>query len=381
MNAHYIANSGVQKIKPYVPGKPIEEVKQEFGLDKVIKMASNENCYGASETAKQAIRELTEQIHLYPHSLSSDFREKLSQLLQVDTEMITVGNGADGVLHNLGMTIVDQEDEFIIPETTFPLYSSIVRAMRGTVVTSRMDGLSIDTDDILERITDRTKAIFFCNPNNPTGDALPADRVHEFLKQVPDHILVVIDEAYIDFADRESTPESIRLFLSGMNNLFIIRTLSKIYGLAGVRLGYGIGDTELISLINRVKPPFDVSSIAQKAGVAALSDEQFRRYTLEKTNEEKRYFYSELTEMGLTWVPSQTNFILIDTGVDSKAVFENLQKHGIIIRPGKNFGLPTHIRVTLGTHEENVQFFEAFKKVLVTVTKSNDYIKAMDSKG
>ncbi len=364
MDAERFANPGALETKAYVPGKPIAEVEQELHLTDIIKMASNENVYGSSEQAREAIRQSIDKIHLYPSSLCDGFRAKLAPILGCRIEQITVGNGADDVLHHLGMACIDQDDEVIIPEITFPLYKTNVQVMRGRVVPSGMKGLRIDLEDIRRKITPGTKAIFVCNPNNPTGDALPAAELTDFLRRVPDRVLVVLDEAYIEFAEEQVNPSSLALFQEGMHNLFIVRTLSKIHGLAGVRIGYGIGDAGLVSLIHRIKSPFNVSFIAEQAGVAALSDDCFARETLVKTAREKEFFYCELEKIGLDFVRSQTNFILIDVAVDSMDLFDAFLKRGIIVRPGKNFGLPNHLRVTLGTHDQNVRFFEILKELL-----------------
>jgi histidinol-phosphate aminotransferase len=357
-------NSGAAEITAYTPGKRSEEVQKELGLERIIKMSSNENAYRSSPAAVDAMKNAAEKIHTYPDALSADFSRLAAARNGVNPAEITAGNGADGVLRNFCQTVIEEGDEIIIPEITFPIYKANVKIMRGNVIVSKMKNLRIDTDDIAEKINIRTKAVFFCNPNNPTGDALEAEIVRSFLRKLPEDLLVVVDEAYIDFSDPEHDPNSVALFNEGMKNLFIVRSLSKTYGLAGLRLGYGIGNETLISYINRVKPPFDVSLVAQAAGFAALGDDEFYREVVRKTKEERRFFTTRLDSLGLNYVPSQTNFFLIDTGRDSIGVFEELQKRGIIIRPGKNFGLSPHIRVTLGTHEENSSFFEALEEVL-----------------
>ncbi|MFO7849682.1 MAG: histidinol-phosphate transaminase [Spirochaetia bacterium] len=359
-----ILNSGVGGIKPYTPGKRTEEVMEELGLERIIKMSSNENAYYTSPLVKEKIKEVSEKVYTYPDSGSRDLTQKIAELHEISPEQITLGNGADGVLRNLCMSVVDQDDEIIIPEITFPLYKSNVEIMRGKPVFSPMKDLRIDTDAIVDRITERTKAIFFCNPNNPTGDAIDIDTVRAFLEKVPSRILVIIDEAYIDFTDSTYNPGSLILFKGGMDNLFIVRSFSKTHGMAGVRLGYGIGQKELVSYVNQIKNPFDVSLLAQTAGSAALEDEEFYNYVVENTKKERTFFEQQLDSLGLSYVSSHTNFFLIDTGVDSEEIFEKLQHKGIIVRPGKNFGLSTHIRVTLAAHEDNIYFFEALKEVL-----------------
>lgn len=369
MDIKRLANSGALKTRVYVTGKSKKEVERELHLSNTIKMASNENPLGASGRAKEAIVKTLDQINMYPHPTSLELREKLSRILGCTPNEITIGNGADGVIYNLGMAVIDQDDEVIIPEITFPVYETIIKVMRGKPVYTKMKDLKIDLEDIKKNISKKTRAIFICNPNNPTGDALPKEQLLSFLKDAPGHILIVLDEAYIDFADEGMKPDSIRLFKEGMDNLFILRTLSKIYGLAGIRVGFGIGFENLISLINRVKPPFDVSIIAESAAIDALSDHRFIRETLEESLKEKKFFYRELDKLNLKYIKSHTNFILIDTGFDSQEIFNRMLKKGIIVRPGKNYALPFSIRVTIGKHEENLVFFSALSEVLAGLSE------------
>jgi len=339
-------------------------VERELGLKDIIKLASNENPDGSSPFAGEALKGLAGKVNIYPEQVSTDLRRKLAEMTGCAEEEITVGNGADGVIFNLGMAVIDQGDEVIIPEVTFPVYETITRVMRGEVVYSIVRELRIELPDILARITPNTKVIFLCNPNNPTGDALPPRELTAFLRQVPEEVLIVIDEAYIDFTDKSLNPGSIEMFKGGLNNLFIIRTLSKAYGLAGIRVGYGIGATELVSLVNQVKPPFDVSLVAEVAGRAALADTAFLEATLAHSIKEKSYFYRELDKLKLKYVTSHTNFVLIDTNFDSTDIFERLLSRGVIVRSAKGYGLPNCIRVTLGSRKENVRFFRALEEAL-----------------
>ncbi len=364
MDINRLANSGTLSIKKYVPGKSVKEAQEELGLDALVKLASNENALGSSPEAVRGISGLAEHIHIYPDAQSREIRSSLAAHLDISMEEITTGNGADGVIYNLGMAVIDQADEVIIPALTFPIYETITRVMRGSPVRTPMSGLRIDLDAIRRKITERTKAVFLCNPNNPTGDALPKDELRAFLESVPDYVLIVLDEAYVDFAEPQQRFDSLKLFRDGMANLFVLRTFSKTYGLAGLRFGYGVGQRDLIALINRIKPPFDVSITAQDAALHALADEKFYRSTVESCAEERKYFYSELEALGLDYVPSHTNFVLIDTGRNAQEVFRALLGGGFIVRAATQYGLPSHIRVTLGRHDQNERFFGAFKKVL-----------------
>jgi histidinol-phosphate aminotransferase len=359
-----IANKGTSAIRKYVPGKSVKEAQAESGIAEMVKLASNENAFGASPSSVRSIREMADQIHVYPDSQSREIRSRLAAHLGVQAAQITTGNGADGVIYNLGMAVIDQGDEVIFPRITFPIYETISRVMRGVPVYSGMKDLHIDLGDIEKKLTDRTKVIFLCNPNNPTGDALAPAEVRALLKRLPEHVLVVLDEAYIDFTEPERRLDSVGIFREGMSNLFILRTFSKIYGLAGLRFGYGIADAQLVSLINLIKPPFDVSILAEQAAINALDDQDFVRRTVAGCAEEKRYFYRELNALGLAYLRSHTNFILIDTGRDARQLCQALLRQGVIVRAATLYSLPTHIRVTIGRHAENERFFEALRAVL-----------------
>jgi histidinol-phosphate aminotransferase len=358
------ANPGALGARKYVPGKSVRQAMSELGLKEVIKMASNENPFGSSPKARACLAELVDELHVYPDAANEALRGRLSEKLDVPREMLTIGNGADGVIYNLGMAVLDQGDETLIPRISYPIYETIIRVMRATVTYTGMKGLRIDLEDLARRVTPRTKAVFLCNPNNPTGDALPRAELLAFLKSLPPKVLAVLDEAYIDFADPECRPGAVALVKGGMRNLFVLRTFSKLYGLAGARVGYGVGDPQVVELIHRIKPPFGVSAIAERLALAALEDAQFAWNTLEDCAREKRYFSAELGRLGLDFVPSHTNFVLVDTRRDCLEVFQRLLRRGLIVRPAKQYGLPTCVRVTIGQHHENVRLFRALSEVL-----------------
>jgi len=364
LNIKDYANSGILKIKEYIPGKSIKQVEREIGLAEIYKMASNENPNGASNRARALYRELEDHLHRYPEIYNPELMAKFAQKLNLKPENITIGNGGDGVIYNFGMAFINDGDEALIPEITFSVYEIVTRIMRGVPVFTKMKGTLIDIDDIYKKITDKTKVIYLCNPNNPTGEALPVKELTDFIKSIPERIILFLDEAYIEFTEEEYTPDSLGMIRGGAKNLFILRTFSKIYGLAGVRIGYGISNPEFINLVQRVKPPFDVSLIAENLALHALDDTDFFNKTLNETNIEKKYYYSELDKMGLKYYKSQTNYILIDTGIDGASVAEKLIKKGIIVRPTKNYNFPSCIRVTIGRKKENELFFKYFKEIL-----------------
>ncbi len=364
MKIEKLVNSGTQSIKPYEPGKTIFEAKQEQKDIDFIKMASNENPLGMSPLALKAIKAHAHAAFAYPEASCAELRAALAKRFKLPPEMFIVGNGADGVIYALAMAFIDQDDQAIIPFITFPYYEIAVKAMRGRVIVSRMKEYEIDLADICDKITPKTKIIWISNPNNPTGCLIKHKEFERFLRQVPEDVFVVHDEVYADFAPKNELPDTIAMLKQGIPNLILLRSFSKIYGLAGVRLGYGIAEESIINIMYKVRPPFDVSVLAQVAGCAALSDSEFYKKTLKLTNKGKTYLYSELERMGLEYIRSYTNFIVIDTKRSCRDVQEKLQSRGIIIRPADTYQLPTCIRVTVGTQDQNNRFIAALESVL-----------------
>ncbi|MCD6122790.1 MAG: histidinol-phosphate transaminase [Spirochaetales bacterium] len=359
-----IANPGILPIQPYIPGKSIQEVIREKGVTDVIKMASNENPLGISPLAYRAVKESLKNSFQYPEVSSMKLREALSGNLAVPPDYIMIGNGGDEIIYTLAMTFLTDNDEVIIPELTFSMYEIVTRAMRGIVVKSKVVNLRIDLDDILSKITDKTKIIFLCNPNNPSGDLLDKMNIYNFVSSVPENVIIMHDESYSEFADSKLMPNLRPFIKEGKKNIILLRTFSKIYGLAGIRVGYGIADPEMLSLMYRIRPPFGVSVPAQEAGAAALKDQQFFLDTLELTEAGKNYIYKELKRLNLSFVKSHTNFILIDTKRDCKIVSHRMISRGVIIRPMSSYNLPTFIRVTIGTDKQNERFIRALETVL-----------------
>ncbi len=359
-----MVHRGILRIKPYTPGTTIQEAVQAKGELDFIKIASNENPFGMSPKAAHAIRKELKNAHQYPEKTGVNLRESLAARLDIAASSLVIGNGADGVIYALLMCLIDEGDQVIIPEMTFSMYETVVHGMRGEVVYSRMNGYEIDLEDILARITDRTKLIIVCNPNNPTGSMLEGERLFAFFDAVPRRVLILHDEAYYDFADGRHFPDVLALLRAGIDNVFVLRTFSKLYGLAGVRVGYGVGTQHLIEYMHRIRPPFDVSVLAQAAGCAALEDTDFAQRTLTLTNREKHYIYRSLDALNLSYVESQTNFVLLDAGMDCRIVYEALLNRGIIVRASLHKNLPTHIRITVGKREHNRRFITALREVL-----------------
>jgi histidinol-phosphate aminotransferase len=302
--------------------------------------------------------------NLYPESTNRDLRERLAHRFGVAPGNVIVGNGADEIIYYIAMSFINDGDQVIIPRITFPIYEIAFRMMRAQIVSSGMRGEAIDLEDILGHVTDRTKIVALCNPNNPTGHALGREAVHRFVEAVPERLLILMDEAYMEFANPDEFPDTLSLFREGRENLLIIRTLSKALGLAGFRVGYGIGHSDLIALMNRIKLPFNISIVSQHAALGALEDSLFLQKTIENTIKGRELIEHALEDMGVRYVKSSTNFILIDTGKDAETVTEELMKRGIIVRSARMYEMLTSIRVTVGTHEQNLRFIDAFRDVM-----------------
>jgi len=360
-----LVQPGVRGLEPYVPGTPIEEAARTVGLppESFIKLASNENPLGMSPRAAEAVHRHLARAYQYPEVDCPDLRRTIGRRTGVDPDSVVVGNGADGVLYAFFMALVGEGDEVIVPDLTFSLYATVVRGMRGVVVTSPVRDLRIDLDDMLARITPRTRILCVCNPNNPTGDLLCRDELEAFLNRVPEGVMVALDEVYCDFAEPGAFWSGAEALARGSSNVFVFRSCSKIYGLAGLRVGWGVGDPELVGYINRIRPPFDVSVVAAIAAEAALDDTGFYARTLELTAAGKRYLSGELERLGFRSLRSHTNFVLVDVGRDSREVYSALLREGVIIRAGYRL-LPTYIRVTVGTPEQNERFVHALERCL-----------------
>jgi len=363
MDIDRLMNSGLRDIKPYVGGKHREEAKEKYRIEEPVKMSSNENPLGVSPRALEQAKGILPGANVYPEGSNRLLREAIAARFDIDPESVLFGNGADEIIYYLAMGLINDGDEVIIPRLTFPIYEIACRMMRASIVYSGMRGLFIDTDDIAKRVTGKTKFISLCNPNNPTGHALHRDEVYHLIEAVPRNVLIIMDEAYAEFSDPDTFPDSVSKFREGHDNLFVIKTMSKAYGLAGFRVGYGIGDAGIVQLMNRIKLPFNISIVSQHAAFGALKDHAFIQETLKNTYEGRKDIYKAVERLGLSFVKSSTNFILIDTGRDGDQVTEELMKRGVIVRSAKNYGTPTSIRVTVGTPEQNKRFTKAMEEI------------------
>jgi len=357
------ARKELDNIGVYKPGKPIEEVKRELGLEHIIKLASNENPLGYSPLAKEAmIREL-ENAALYPEGTAPVLAQKLGDRLGVKQEQIIIGNGSDGILHLLTRSYIRPGDEAVMADVTFPRYETNVRIEGGTpVIVPLVDGVH-DLEGMLSAITDKTRMVFVCNPNNPTGTIVGKQELEAFINQVPDHILLVIDEAYFEYVTDENHLNAVPL-VHAHPNLIVLRTFSKIFGLAALRIGYGIMHPTFVQELMKVKEPFNTNRLAQAAAIASLEDSVFLENCKRENDEGRKYISSEVSKMGLEYFPSHGNFVMVKLDRSGDEVFQALLKKGIIVRSGGLLGYPETIRVSVGTREENEAFIQALREVL-----------------
>jgi len=390
-------------LKPYIPGKPVEEVERELGIRDIIKLASNENPLGPSPRAVQALRDYLLKINLYPDGncfslkkalakrlikqsrtkvlpLLKQSRTKVLPLLkqsrtevlplQVREENLVIGSGSDELIHLIVLAFLNKGEEVITGSPSFSIYETNTNLMGGRLKKIPLNNFTFDLPRMKKAVTTKTKIIFIANPNNPTGTIVNKFEVEKFLRGLPKRIIVVFDEAYLEYVEDKDFPQSLS-YLKTNKNIIILRTFSKAYGLAGLRIGYGIGDKDLITCLNRVREPFNVNSAAQRAALAALDDHEHLRRSRKVNQEGKKFLYQNLKALNLFYLPTEANFIFLDTRMDSKILFKKMLKKGIIIRSGDIFGFPTFIRVTIGTRKENERFISALRETIGNSHKIN----------
>jgi len=351
----------IDTIQPYQGGKPIEEVRRELGITDIIKLASNENPLGPSLLAMQAISESVTQVHLYPDGNAYYLKEDLAASLGISAEHLILGNGSNDVLQFVAEAYVAPGDEVIYAAGAFVVYSLVTKLCSATAVVVPMVEHTHDLSAMASVITDKTKVIFVANPNNPTGTMVTADETAAFMEQVPDDVLVVFDEAYYEYVDRSDYPQTLPYVLEG-RNFIITRTFSKIYGLAGLRIGYGIAPPPLVETLNRVRQPFNCSLVGQAAAQAALKDTAHVTKSREENAIGKTFLYDAFDNMGLRYVESEGNFIMLHLEQSGTDVTDALLKEGVIVRPIGGYGYPNAVRVTIGTQQENERFIDALAK-------------------
>jgi len=358
----------VRAIAPYQGGKPIAEVAREFSLDEasIVKLASNENPSGMPESAKKAMLAAMEELARYPDGNGFDLKAALVAKYDVPADWITLGNGSNDILELCAHAFLQAGQSAIYAQYSFAVYALAVQAVGARAIVVPAKNYGHDLDAMRAAITDDTRLIFIANPNNPTGTFLPAAEIETFLAHVQSHVVVVLDEAYNEFLSADQQYESIS-WVKRYPNLIVSRTFSKAYGLAGLRVGFGIAQPTITDLLNRIRQPFNVNSMAQAAAIAALNDKQFLQQSARINSEGYRQLTQAFDELNLEYVPSSGNFVLVRVGSDDGAgarVNLALLKKGIIVRPTANYGLPQWLRISIGLPEENAQFIAALKLVL-----------------
>lgn len=354
----------VKKIAPYVPGKSIEAVKKELNLEEVLRLASNENPLGPSPKAKEALHRAMLDVHLYPDAPATELREKLASLYGVLPEQVITGNGADNVISFVISAYVNEGDEVLYCTPTFPAYRSTTLLMGGTPVQVPLtEKFTFDLDGLKANITEQTKLIFICNPNNPTGTIVDSEALEQFIKDVPEHVTVVLDEAYIEYVRKENYLTGVDFFKKGYP-VITIRTFSKFYSLAGLRIGYAIASEEIIEPMLRLREPFAVNRPAIAAAIATLDDTEFTERHFNMNEEGRRFLKEEMEKLGFIVYPSWTNFLFVHVKRDGKKLFDELLQKGIIVRPCHGWGYDGYVRISIGTKEQNEWLIETLKTIL-----------------
>ena len=343
-----LANEHILGIAPYEPGKPIEELERELGIHDAIKLASNENPLPPSDRVQKAIVTALAVLNRYPDGSAFYLRQALAKKHGVSQEQVILGNGSN---------------ELIVPHPSFVVYPMIVQAAGGVRVMVMLKDYRLDLEAMARAITPLTKLVFIANPNNPTATIVTADEVEHFMARVPERTIVVFDEAYIEFAMGPDFPETLSFVKQG-RKVIVLRTFSKAASLAGLRVGYGLADADAVSLMNRIRQPFNVNALAQAAARAALDDEAHTLECVRMIEAGRHFLYDEFKALGLQYVPSRANFILVDAGRSAADIYQRLLKEGVIVRPMTPFGMETALRVTVGTPEENRKLVKALRAVL-----------------
>ena len=356
MNACDQALPNITALKPYQPGKPIEELERELGLSNIIKLTSNENPLGPSKSALNAIVQASKELTRYPDGNGFSLKAALAKHVQLTSDQITLGNGSNDVLELLARTFVSSNDEVIFSQYAFAVYPLVTQAIGAKAVIAPASDFGHDLDAMTTLISEKTKLIFIANPNNPTGTALAPKQVETFLKQVPESVIVVLDEAYVEYTTQQFNTVA---WLAGYPNLVITRTFSKAYGLAALRVGYSLSSPEIAYCLNRIRQPFNVNSLALVAAVAALADKDYVEQSRQLNEAGLKQYVTGFEQLGLTYIPSKGNFITVDVKRNADSIYQSLLQQGVIVRPIANYGLPQHLRISVGLGEENQRCLDA----------------------
>jgi len=357
------ARPRLAEIAPYEPGKPIAEVERELGLTGVVKLASNENPLGPSPRALEAVGEALRGLHRYPDGAAFELRSKLAVRHGVSFDSVVMGNGSTELVELVAEAFIGDGEEAVIGRYEFFKYRIAVQIMNGVVCWAEMPGLGYDPDALLRALTPRTKVLFIANPNNPTGTLLDRDGTDYLINRVPGDLIVVFDEAYYDYRVPEVYPDTLTYVREG-RPVIVFRTFSKSYGLAGLRVGYAIAPLPLANALQRVRETFNVNSLGQAAALAALDDDDFLARSIALNREQMMVFESELLRLGLKFVPSAANFLLVRTLLPGRELFNRLLRLGVVVRPVDSYGLNNYVRVSIGLPEENRRFFDTLGEVV-----------------
>lgn len=360
-----LAQPNVQKLSPYVPGKPVDELARELNLDpaSIVKLASNENPLGASPKALAAIAAEVAELTRYPDGNGYNLKVKLAERAKVGINQVTLGNGSNDILELVARAYLAPGVNAVFSEHAFAVYPIVTQAVGAEARVVPAKDWGHDLPAMLMAIDANTRVVFIANPNNPTGTWFGPQALRDFLAAVPAHVLVVLDEAYIEYAEGGELPDGFD-YLAAHDNLLVSRTFSKAYGLAALRVGYGVSSAVIADVLNRVRQPFNVNSLALAAACAALDDQDYRVRSRELNRAGMQQLQDGLKALSLGWIPSRGNFLAVDLGREAAPVFQGLLREGVIVRPVANYGMPQHVRVTIGTAAENSRFLEALGKVL-----------------
>lgn len=357
-----LANTSIRNLTPYQPGKPIEEVERELGLTDVIKLASNENPLGPSPKAMAAAQMALSKTQLYPDGNCYILKQALAKHLGVDTQQLTIGNGSENILEIIVKSYLTTQDAAIVSQYAFATIPLLIKAMGAKLITVPASEWGHDVNAIIAACTPETRILFIVNPNNPTGTYTTAQDFKKLLQAIPAHVLIIADEAYHEYIEQDDYPNTLEL-LPRHPNLILTRTFSKVFGLAGLRIGYAISSPEIADILNRARLPFNTNAIGMLAAAAALNDQEFIARSVALNKQGKKQFEDAFKKMGISYIPSLGNFISIDLKKDAAETYQALLKKGIIVRPLTAYGMPNFLRVTIGTYEQNERFLTALTQL------------------
>ena len=364
MDLNQLTRKEIRTLKPYVPGKSIEDVQKQWGFQEVTNLSTNESILGTSVSVKKAIIGELEQIYRYPDADCRLLCHDLSDYYGISPEQMIITNGGDELIYLLGQSFISPEDEIIMSQYGFGTYRIISQLFGGKIVSVPFQKNKINLAEMAKKVTKKTKLIFLCNPHNPLGTIITEDDLKQFLKQIPAHPVIVLDEAYLDFVEDKNFPDSVRFIQEDSHHLIALRTFSKIGGIAGLRAGFGLARKELIDILKRVQPPYSVNRIAHVAARAFLSDQHYRKQLLDYNHEGKVFLYQQLNQLNVEYIPTEANFIFVNLKKDAEVICQKLMEQGIIIRSGNVWGCPTFVRITIGLPEQNQVLIKSLTKII-----------------